>query len=538
MNATPVILRELLVVARRRNLRRERILTAVVGGVILTPTVLILTLRGAGVAGGAGLGGLFAIAVFCCYFVAVSSTAESVVTEHQEGTLGLLYLSGLGSWDILLAKLAACLIRIAANLLAVVPVLTLPVMLGGVGPAQLALQTALLANVTFLAGATGLVLGCWFAKSRSWQSKAGALALLAAMIPLVAGWILHAAGYRKLAEYVGAISPAAALGVMHGSTQPLLVAVHLGAVHVSAWALLAVAAWRLPRLVEVTVIAQQPGFLRRPLARMPRWRGYDRLRDGNPYQWLANRVRPPWLLAWLLPACGVAGVGWLLWEMRKDGFLLQGGLCLIAGLHILLKYWTAAESVAVLSELRRTGALELLLTTGIRVSEVLTGHWRSTVGRMMPLLVCALTPNLGLLLGGLAGLFMTPGTLPLGDMILCALGTALVLLADCATLIWHAAWQTMSVRKLEQASARSVMMVLVLPWLAFAAFVSVFSIAGALFGWSGWGIWLPSTLRHFLAVWFAASAVLDAIILTRSRFKLLHQFRCRATQFFEQERKS
>jgi hypothetical protein len=260
--------------------------------------------------------------------------------------------------------------------------------------------------------------------------------------------------------------------------------------------------------------------------------------DGNPYQWLADRVRPPWLLAWLLPACGAAGVGWLLWEMRKDGFLLQGAICLIAGLHILLKYWTAAESVAVLSELRRTGALELLLTTGIRVSDVLTGHWRSTVARIVPLLVCALIPNLCLLVGGLGGLFMTSGTLPLGDMILCALATALVLLADCATLIWNAAWQAMSVRKLNQASARSVMMVMVLPWLAFAAVVSAVSIAGTLLGWPGWERWLPSTLRHFLAFWFVASAVLDAVILFSSRHKLLHQFRVRATQFFEEDRES
>lgn len=438
----------------------------------------------------------------------------------------------------MLAKLAACLIRIASNLLAVVPVLTLPVMLGGVGPAQLALQTALLANVTFLAGATGLVLGCWFAKSRSWQSKAGALAVLAAMIPIIAGWILYAAGYPKLAEFVGALSPAAALGVMHGSAQPLLVAVHLVAIHASAWVLLAVAAWRLPRLVETAVIADRPSFFRRQLARMPRWRGYRRLLDGNPYQWLADRVRPPWPLAWLLPACGAAGVGWLLWEMRKDGLLLQGGLLLVVGLHTLLKYWTAAESVAVLSELRRTGALELLFTTGIRVPAVLAGHWRSSVARVLPFLVCALMPNLCLLVGGFSHRLAPSGRLRQTEVTLAALATALVLLADCATLIWNAAWQTMSVRKLSQASARAVMMVMILPWLAFAVMVSLVSIAGALTGWSGWERWLPSTPMGVLTLWFVASIALDAFLLTDSRRKLLTESRARAAQFFELDRKS
>ena len=64
--------------------------------------------------------------------IGVLATADCVSSEKREGTLGLLFLTDLKGYDVICGKLAANSLNAFYALVAILPVLSLPVMLGGV----------------------------------------------------------------------------------------------------------------------------------------------------------------------------------------------------------------------------------------------------------------------------------------------------------------------------------------------------------------------------------------------------------------------
>ena len=60
------------------------------------------------------------------------STADCLSQEKREGTLGLLFLTDLKGHDVVLGKLVATSVRGFYGLLAVFPVLAVPLLLGGI----------------------------------------------------------------------------------------------------------------------------------------------------------------------------------------------------------------------------------------------------------------------------------------------------------------------------------------------------------------------------------------------------------------------
>src|SRR3974377_2058980 len=82
--------------------------------------------------------GLFGIltgsAVFYCLFSGVWFTADCLSEEKREGTLGLLFLTDLKGYDVVLGKLVATSLNGSYAVLAVLPILALPLLLGGGWP--------------------------------------------------------------------------------------------------------------------------------------------------------------------------------------------------------------------------------------------------------------------------------------------------------------------------------------------------------------------------------------------------------------------
>src|SRR5213079_350047 len=60
------------------------------------------------------------------------NTADSLSAEKREGTLGLLFLTDLKGYDVVLGKLAATSLGALYGLLAAVPLLAIPLLMGGV----------------------------------------------------------------------------------------------------------------------------------------------------------------------------------------------------------------------------------------------------------------------------------------------------------------------------------------------------------------------------------------------------------------------
>src|SRR5258708_3664704 len=80
---------------------------------------------------------LFGTAFVCCLLTGAQWTADSVSAEKREGTLGLLFLTDLKSFDIVLGKLAVTSLNSVYGVLAIVPVVALPVQLGGITGTEL-----------------------------------------------------------------------------------------------------------------------------------------------------------------------------------------------------------------------------------------------------------------------------------------------------------------------------------------------------------------------------------------------------------------
>jgi hypothetical protein len=72
------------------------------------------------------------LAFIWCLFEGPRNTADALSEEKREGTLGLLFLTDLKGYDVVLGKLLATSLTSFYGVLAIVPPLSIPLLLGGV----------------------------------------------------------------------------------------------------------------------------------------------------------------------------------------------------------------------------------------------------------------------------------------------------------------------------------------------------------------------------------------------------------------------
>ncbi|MGA2557344.1 MAG: ABC transporter permease, partial [Verrucomicrobiota bacterium] len=125
-----------------------------------------------------------------CLLAGVFLTADSLSVEKREGTLGLLFLTDLKGYDVVLGKMASNSLHAFFGLLAVFPVLALPLMTGGLGGGEF-WRTMLVFIVTmYFSLGLGMLVS---AASREGRQAMGGtfviLALLVGILPLL--WLLQ-----------------------------------------------------------------------------------------------------------------------------------------------------------------------------------------------------------------------------------------------------------------------------------------------------------------------------------------------------------
>ena len=132
MTFLPIVARELRVAARRRGTYRMRL--AMVWGALITGTSIFVATVGATAqqTGQYIFQGLSWLCLLYCLLSGRRWTADCLSEEKREGTLGLLFLTDLKGYDVVLGKLAATSLAGFYGLLAVFPVLAIPLLLGGI----------------------------------------------------------------------------------------------------------------------------------------------------------------------------------------------------------------------------------------------------------------------------------------------------------------------------------------------------------------------------------------------------------------------
>jgi hypothetical protein len=421
----PILGRELRLRARSRGNYWGRVMVGAAGVfVCASPLIWSMPFVTQGQMGQSALGGLVGAAfLLCC--AACLVTCDTISSERREGTLGLLLLTRVRHIDVLLGKFASTGLTSFLSLLAFLPILMLPLLTGGVTGGEAARKLLALYNTLFLA----LSVGLW-ASARGverFQSVRAALLVLAAIVllPPLIGWILpptHMEMGSPLTTLVQA-------GAGSYKTFPSRYWLSLGIVQVMSWALLAWAATCLRKNLlddgedakrdsgkneAISPTSQDapvlPSDSAQNCARMAcRYCGRVNDTDSvfcrecgielNPRKpellkpsaklssvpsalhWLLHRRRGVKALLWT--ATGFSFFSFTFYGIIGRFFFARGaslwmGISQTASLVLTaitggLFAWAASRFFV---EARRTGELELLLTTPVGAQEIVSTQWK------------------------------------------------------------------------------------------------------------------------------------------------------------------
>ncbi len=380
------------------------------------------------------------------FLASISVTADSVSREKRDGTLGLLFLTDLRGSDIILGKLAANSINTVYGLVGMLPLLAVPILMGGTSVTSAVIAALGVVNLMFLS----LVLGI-LVSTISWDERRATFAAmivgLVVMIgPFVMGgiWVaLFGRGpiWAVLLSGTSPLLPLVSLVPNITGTRAWPLFLDLVPSHLLGWVLLLVAG----RLAERTWQSRSGGTVKRTIderlftPRNPgsRSRHRGRMLDAHPLVWLLERHPGKRFYA---DGLVLAILAIWFWGYRAYGTEMFGGpswflvVPLAFLLHLIFASWVVAESSMRLLEDRRTGGLELLLCTSLTDRDLVGGH-RLALRRLFlrPVLLLVAAEVLVAFTG-----FGGPGDASATNGMLMMLALAFAVLLDTHALSWIA----------------------------------------------------------------------------------------------------
>jgi ABC-type transport system involved in cytochrome c biogenesis permease component len=400
MRFVSVAERELRAAARRPTTYRLRWYTAV--GLFLLLLWVGLAWGGFRRTGGGSMfEGLTVVVFIYCLLVGATSAADCLSRERREGTLGLLFLTNLTSAEIIAGKLCAVLLSAAYPLLAVFPILALPVLMGGISGMQLFCTVLALLNGIFYGVAAGMLASALCVKPFPAVTLATGLVLFGGLgLAGLAAMLQEFAATKPFGDMVAIWSPLSTLLMaLETRKTPGLFWVSLVGVAAVAWTWLALVTWWVARswrdrpsrriIARGPTVAQTRRSETRRAARKVR---RERLLAINPMLWLANRSRAALtgftLLAVAVVVLALAGLAPFFAAVVKAGAmsgvvgLMIAWIIATLALHLLAVYFAAMSAAQRLAEDRQTGSLELILSTPTTEREISRGLWLAFARRM------------------------------------------------------------------------------------------------------------------------------------------------------------
>jgi uncharacterized membrane protein/uncharacterized membrane protein YuzA (DUF378 family) len=327
-------------------------------------------------------------------------TADCIVSEKRGRTLGLLMLTELGPVDIVLGKLAPNALQALMTLIAMFPVMAVPIAIGGVTFAEFGRVVSAL----LLVQATSLMAGV-LASVLARELRVAMTASLGGMV-LLSGvpWViasLSRGSFPAFATVAESFSPAShvfrALARYHDPV--IFSAQRFDLLLLTAGSLIAACA-SLVRAVRSEVPDSnskvQGGGRMRYLAG---WRHvhFSKWLEANPVLWL-QRVYDPMPSSWRWGFAISLAVAMLL-LLVATGTAAQSRLALaisvgiVVVLHVGVKLVSALGAARAMGRARAEGLLEELLVAGVKPSVVVSGYVGALFGEARPLLVALTVAN-------------------------------------------------------------------------------------------------------------------------------------------------
>src|SRR5436190_15700122 len=136
MTFLPIVGRELRVASRQRSTYWIRT-GAALGGIAIGAWIMLMPFFHDNRTLGPALFVSLSILTFVySLFVGVLRTADCLSEEKREGTLGLLFLTDLKGYDIILGKLVATSLNTFYGMLSIFPILAISLLVGGVSGSE------------------------------------------------------------------------------------------------------------------------------------------------------------------------------------------------------------------------------------------------------------------------------------------------------------------------------------------------------------------------------------------------------------------
>jgi ABC-type transport system involved in multi-copper enzyme maturation permease subunit len=535
MTFLPIVWRELRLASRRRAtywLRSGAALAILIAGTWLfvmlqgAPTRELSTLLFGVLTGGA---------VVFALLSGPRATADCISEEKREGTLGLLFLTDLKGYDVVLGKLVAGSLNSFYTVVAMVPMLAIPLLLGGgITLAEFGRMALVTLDALFFSLTAGI---CASSICRSAQRSAGvcSLTIISFTVLVPAAAACAAALYKTSSVNRVCLLPSVGFSYYLAFDSPYRLSkawfwTSLAVVQGLSWLGLVLASLITPRSWQDKQVGGSSGRSWRE-----RWRDWsyggpqERLAfrryalEKNPVFWLTARARMKAIGIWGFLTLFAGVWVWCWWKFRRE-WLNEGvyvGTALLVNLS--LRFWFAGEATRAIAEQRKAGALELLLSTPLQVPAILKGQWIALKRQFLGPVIFVLAIETVFMLATVKQ--SVPDEDQLFWLALWSSGM-LMLIADLVALYTIGTWQGLTARNPLRALAATLGRVLVVPWVAYAG-VLLLAAVGQM---GSRGFHASPTWVFFLALWFCLGLGADLFFGIWSWKKLRAEFRVAAQQ--------
>ena len=485
-------------------------------------------------------GALSALAFGYCLLAGTRVTADCISSEKRDGTIGLLFLTDLKGYDVILGKLVSSSVTALYALLGTVPVLALALLLGGVTLDEVGRTALLFANTLFFSMSAGVFASTLSRNDRKAAFATACLIGFACAGPYALGWIyafsrwmIYGPGPGSFMEIADLLRPSPVFafqilrsnavlpGMLSEFYQSILLTLSL------SWILLGLASVIVPRVCRERP-PQKAGL--RWLNFRNRWsygapekrrRFRKRLLAQNAFYWLAARDRIKAHYVWLFVGALALIWVWSGWLLQSFIFDWDVSLIVLYLLFGFLKVWLTSEVCTRVAEDRASGAYELLLSSPMQPSLMARGVslalWRQFGRPVLAILLLSWlllrsalrSPHSGLAEGEVKTLFWS---------------LMLMLIADLWALKWVGMWLAATRRHVNQATMATWARVLVLPSLVFLVVQTLVILFEHVLqsGSAADDHWIGG--RSAL-LWLGLGLTTDGLLGFHARWRYLHQLR-------------
>lgn len=532
MERLPVANRELRLASRRGQTFWSRCAAA---GLALAVAAFIVKVGGLVAPRELGMAlfvGLFWTAFIVALGLGTLLVSDSISGEVREGTLGLLFLTDLRPFDVLAGKLAAGSLSSVYSLLAILPVLGLPMLCGGVsGLDYLRASLALLLTLAWSLSLS-LFLSTFRGGFQQVQARSVAFTLLiAGGFPAIGGLLqavlldegFDGATVRPLVAPLFLLSPGTTLAFsMPQASQAWNLGYLVGVATLTATSVgLLFATQRRLRHAwkDRPAAAGRPG----PIERLRTFVRSRTLTSGDarreildtiPFTWPNLRSRwkgwNPWIGGGVIVAAWT-GIG-LAFGPSFFEFPAWVGLSIL--LHLFLKACISNDAQRSFFDARRSGAMELLLTLPIDDRHHVQEHLLALRRNYLKPILSVLVLDAGITVAGLFGEALQNSDSIEG--LFTMTGRCGFLVLDSLALAHLGLWIGASTRR-TQLRQEPFLIVIMGPWLVLLLMLTLGGLRGGL------------DFKGFLVMTLVVGALFSLLALTYAKSRLKGDFRAAAS---------